>query len=144
MPQMMKERAVVFPDSTTPGGGLPGLPGMGAGGGMPDLQGIMAQAMQMQQQMMDAQEELSKTVVEGSAGGGLVTARVTGSGELVGLDIKPAAVDPEDTETLADLVVAAVRDAKSKADALTEERLGGLAGGLPDMGALGGMFGGGF
>ena len=124
---------MVFPE--VPGGGMPG---------MPDMQGMLAQAMQMQQQMIVAQEELAKTVVEGNAGGGLVTARVTGSGDVVRLDIKPEAVDPEDTETLADLVVAAIRDAKNKADALAEEKLGGLAGGLPDMGALGGMFGGGF
>jgi nucleoid-associated protein EbfC len=130
---------VVFPE--VPGGGVPGMPNIP---GMPDMQGMLAQAMQMQQQMMDAQEELAKTVVEGNAGGGLVTARITGSGDLVGLDIKPEAVDPEDTETLADLVVAAVRDAKHKADALAEERLGGLAGGMPDLGSLGGMFGGGF
>ena len=124
-----------FPE--VPGGGVPNIPGR------PDMQGMLAQAMQMQQQMMDAQEELAKTVVEGSAGGGLVTARVTGSGDLVGLDIQPAAVDPDDIETLADLVIAAVRDARNKGDALAEEKLGGLAGGMPDMGALGGMFGGG-
>lgn len=134
---------MVFPDSAGPGGGLPGLPGGlgGLGGGMPDMQAMLAQAMQMQQQMMDAQAELEKTVVSGTAGGGLVTARVTGTGELVGLDISPEAVDPEDTETLADLVVAAVRDARNNADQLAEEKMGPLTGGMPDMGSLGGMFG---
>src|SRR5260221_7782028 len=114
-------------------GGLGGL-----GGGMPDMQAMLAQAMQMQQQMMDAQAELEKTVVTGTAGGGLVTARVTGTGELVGLDIAREAVDPDDTETLADLVVAAVRDARNAADRLAEEMMGPLSGGMPDMGGLGG------
>lgn len=131
---------MVFPDASGPAGGLPGGLG-GLGGGMPDMQAMLAQAMQMQQQMMDAQAELENTVVSGSAGGGLVTARVTGTGELVALEISPAAVDPEDTETLADLVVAAVRDAKNNADKLAEEKLGPLAGGMPDVGTLGGMFG---
>ena len=135
---------MVFPDSVVPGGGVPGVPGVpGMPGGMPDMQAMLAQAMQMQQQMMDAQQELADTIVSGSAGGGLVTARVTGTGELVGLDIKPEAADPEDTETLADLVLAAVRDARNAADQLAEEKLGGFAGGM-DPGALGGMFGGGF
>jgi DNA-binding YbaB/EbfC family protein len=131
---------VVFPDSAVPGGGLPNM-----AGGMPDVQGMLAQAMQMQQEMAAAQQELANTIVTGTAGGGLVTARVTGSGDLVGLDIKPEAVDPEDTETLADLVIAAVRDARSAADQLAEERLGGVAEDMGlDLGALGGgMFGGG-
>jgi DNA-binding protein YbaB len=74
--------------------------------------------------------------IEGSAGGDLVTATVTGSGELVGLVIKPEAVDPSDTETLADLVVAAVRDATNKAQAVAASKLGPLAGGLGMGGGL--------
>jgi DNA-binding protein YbaB len=74
--------------------------------------------------------------IEGSAGGDLVTATVTGSGELVGLVIKPEAVDPTDTETLADLVVAAVRDATNKAQAVAASKLGPLAGGLGMGGGL--------
>ena len=138
-----KELAVVFPDS---GGGVPGLPGgvPGFGGGaMPDMSSMMQQAMQMQQDMMAAQEELENTVVSGSAGGGLVTARVTGTGELVGLDIAPAAADPQDTETLADLVIVAVREARAAADRLAEEKMGPLTGGLGGaLGGLGGLFGG--
>jgi nucleoid-associated protein EbfC len=95
-----------------------------------DMSAFLAQAQAMQEQLMNAQEELAATFVEGSAGGGLVTATVTGSGELVGLVIKPEAVDPEDTETLADLIVAAVRDANHQAQALAASRLGPLAGGL--------------
>jgi DNA-binding protein YbaB len=74
--------------------------------------------------------------IEGSAGGDLVIATVTGSGELVGLVIKPEAVDPSDTETLADLVVAAVRDATNKAQAVAASKLGPLAGGLGMGGGL--------
>ncbi|MFD0639280.1 YbaB/EbfC family nucleoid-associated protein [Catenulispora yoronensis] len=106
-----------------------------------DLQGMLGQAMQMQQQMMEAQQELENTVVTGTASGGLVTARVTGTGDLVGLDIKPEAVDPEDTELLADLVVAAVRDARAAADRLASEKMGPLGGGMPDLGNLGNLFG---
>ena len=74
--------------------------------------------------------------IEGSAGGDLVTATVSGAGELVGLVIKPEAVDPDDTETLADLIVAAVRDATSKAQAIAASKLGPLAGGLGMGGGL--------
>jgi DNA-binding YbaB/EbfC family protein len=84
----------------------------------------------MQQQLIDAQEELANSRFDGTAGGDLVTATVTGSGELVGLVIKAEAVDPDDTETLADLVLAAVRDANHKAQAIAASKLGPLAGGL--------------
>jgi nucleoid-associated protein EbfC len=99
-----------------------------------DMSGLLAQAQAMQQQLLNAQQELAETVVTGSAGGDLVVATVTGSGELTGLTIKPEAVDPEDTETLADLVVAAIRDANSKAQALAAAKLGPLAGGLGGTG----------
>ena len=95
-----------------------------------DMSGLLAQAQAMQAAADAAQQELAETEVEGTAGGDLVTATVTGAGELVGLVIKPEAVDPEDTETLADLVVAAVRDATAKAQALAAAKLGPLAGGL--------------
>ena len=95
-----------------------------------DMAGLLAQAQAMQAQLMSAQQELAEATVEGTAGGDMVTATVTGAGELVGLVIKPAAVDPEDTETLADLVLAAVRDANHQAQALAASKLGPLAGGL--------------
>jgi DNA-binding YbaB/EbfC family protein len=99
-----------------------------------DMSGLLAQAQAMQQQLLDAQRELAEATVEGSAGGGLVTATVSGAGELLGLVIKPEAVDPEDTETLADLVLAAVRDATGKAQALAAAKLGPLAGGMGGLG----------
>jgi nucleoid-associated protein EbfC len=95
-----------------------------------DMSGLLAQAQAMQQQLLQAQQELAETQVTGSAGGDLVTATITGAGELIGLVIRPEAVDPDDTETLADLVLAAVRDATGKSQALAAAKLGPLAGGL--------------
>ena len=103
------------------------------GGGTPDMQQLLQQAQQMQQQLMDAQERLAETKVEGSAGGGLVTATVTGTGELTGLTIDPRAVDPDDTETLADLILAAVRDATNNAADLQAQTMGPLAGAFGEM-----------
>ena len=80
-----------------------------------DLQGLLAQAQAMQDQLERAQSELSEMSVTGSAGGGLVQATVSGTGELTGLVIAPDACDRDDTETLADLILAAVRDANAKA-----------------------------
>ncbi len=91
---------------------------------------LLKQAQQMQQQLVAAQEELARTEVTGTAGGGLVSATMTGSGELTALTIDPSAVDPDDLETLQDLVVAAVHDAKREADALAARAMGPLAGGL--------------
>ena len=106
------------------------------GGGQPNMQQLLQQAQKMQQDLAAAQQELAEASVEGSAGGGLVKATVTGAGELKGLVIAPEAVDPEDTETLADLVLAAVRDANSAAQELQQQKLGPLAqglGGMPGM-----------
>ncbi|MFC5908119.1 YbaB/EbfC family nucleoid-associated protein [Streptacidiphilus monticola] len=100
------------------------------GGGQPDMQALLQQAQQMQEQLQRTQAELAAATVEGTAGGGLVKATVSGAGELKALVIAPEAVDPDDTETLADLVVAAVRDATDAAQRLAAERLGPLAQGL--------------
>jgi DNA-binding YbaB/EbfC family protein len=100
------------------------------------MMALLQQAQQVQQQLADAQQRLAETTVTGSAGGGLVTATVTGTGELTGLTISPEAVDPDDTETLADLVLAAVRDATHSAEELQQQAMGPLAsgfGGLPGM-----------
>ena len=91
---------------------------------------LLKQAQQMQQQLVAAQEELAQREVTGSAGGGLVTATMTGSGDVTAITIAPSAVDPDDLETLQDLVVAAVRDAKREADARAASAMGPLAGGL--------------
>ena len=88
--------------------------------GSVDLQGLLQQAQAMQDQLEQAQAALAAPPVKGTAGGDLVEATVTGTGELVGLVIKPEACDPTDTETLADLIVAAVRDANHQAMALAQ------------------------
>lgn len=100
----------------------------GAGGF--DMSNLLAQAQAMQSQLMEAQANLESAEVEGTAGGGLVTALVSGTGELLSLTISRNAVDPDDTETLADLIVAAVRDASENAKELAAETMGPLAGGL--------------
>jgi len=94
------------------------------------MQQLMKQAQKMQQQVLAAQQELAATEVSGSAGGGLVSATVTGAGELVSLRIDPQVVDPDDVETLADLVVAAVRDATRAAQEMQADKMGPLSGGL--------------
>ncbi len=106
-------------------------------GGQPDMAQLLQQAQQMQQDLASAQQELAETEVTGSAGGGLVTATMTGTGELTALTIAPSAVDPDDVETLQDLVVAAVRDASRAASELAAERMGPLTGGLAGGGGLG-------
>ena len=106
---------------------------------MANMQKIMQQAAQMQQQVAAAQQQLAETEVSGSSGGGLVTAVVSGSGELRSIKIDPKVVDPEDVETLADLIVAAVRDAGANAQKLAAEKMGPLAGGIADTGGLGGL-----
>ncbi|GAA1963926.1 YbaB/EbfC family nucleoid-associated protein [Kitasatospora viridis] len=100
------------------------------GGGQPNMQALLKQAQKMQQDLAQAQQELAEARLTGSAGGGLVEATVTGNGELTALTISPQAVDPEDTETLADLVLAAVRDAVGEAQKMAAERMGPLTQGL--------------
>ncbi|HEY9898270.1 MAG TPA: YbaB/EbfC family nucleoid-associated protein [Pantanalinema sp.] len=104
------------------------MPG-GFGGGM-DLQKMMKQAQKMQEDLMKAQENLGSQTVEGTAGGGAVTVSANGHKEITGIKIKPEAVDPDDVETLEDLVLAAVRDAQAKAGALADNQIGGVTGGL--------------
>jgi DNA-binding YbaB/EbfC family protein len=100
-------------------------------GGQPNMQQLMKQAQQLQRQMLTAQEEIAAARVEGHAGGGMVTAVVSGTGGLEEIRIDPAAVDPDDVDTLADLVVAAVRDAQRAAQELAAEKMPQLPGGLP-------------
>jgi nucleoid-associated protein EbfC len=98
--------------------------------GMPDMKALFEQASAMQQRMVDAQAELAEARVTGSSGGGLVTATVDGTGELLSLDISPDVCDPSETETLSDLVVAAIRDASAKANEHAANQLEDLSGGL--------------
>lgn len=98
--------------------------------GTPDLQSLLQQASAMQERLVSAQAELQDTRVEASAGGGLVSATVTGTGDLVSLRIDPTACDPSDTETLADLIVAAVHKAVEQAQQAAADTLGDLTGGF--------------
>jgi DNA-binding YbaB/EbfC family protein len=91
----------------------------------------------MQEQLEAAQAELAAAEVTGTAGGGLVTATLTGGGELTSLAIDPKAVDPEDVETLQDLVVAAVRDAQRAVGELANQKMGPVTGGLGGLGLPG-------
>jgi nucleoid-associated protein EbfC len=103
----------------------------------PNMQQILKQAQKMQQDMLAAQEALKDEVVEASAGGGMVTARVSGDLVLKAVTIDPEAVDPEDVELLQDMVLAAVNEALRSAQELAETKLGGITGGL--TGGLGGL-----
>ncbi len=105
----------------------------GGGGGF-DLSSLLQQAQAMQQQMVAAQQELAEAEVVGTVGDGLVNVTLNGTGELVKVKIRSGSFDPDDTEDLEDLIVAAYRDARAQADALASQALGPLAGGLPGMG----------
>lgn len=106
--------------------------------GMPDLGALLQQAQQMQADMAQAQADLADTEVTGHAGGGLVSATVTGDGQLRSLVIDPSVVDPADVETLADLIIAAVRDAGRAAAELAEQAMGSVAGSLGGPAGIGG------
>lgn len=91
---------------------------------------LLAQAQQMQQKLLEAQQQLANSEVHGEAGGGLVKVTVKGSGEVVGVQIDPKVVDPADIETLQDLIVGAMADASSQVTKMAQERLGALAGAM--------------
>jgi len=102
-----------------------------------DFGKLMQQAQEMQEQMQKAQEEMEHEVVEGTAGGGAVTVKASGTGKLLEIKITKEAVDPEDVETLEDLVLAAVNEALRSSRALMESKMSGLMpGGLGDLGGL--------
>jgi DNA-binding YbaB/EbfC family protein len=99
-------------------------------GGRFDMNQLLQQAQQMQAQMAQAQAELANETVEASAGGGLVTVKATGAGEIKEIRIDPKAIDPDDPELLEDTVLAAVNEALRSAQALAQSKLGGSLGGL--------------
>jgi DNA-binding YbaB/EbfC family protein len=102
-------------------------------GGQPNLQKLMKQAQQMQKQLEAAQAALAETEVTGTAGGGLVTVVVTGAGDFRSVSIDPQAVDPQDIETLEDLVLAAITNATEEVRKITEKKMGPLQSGLPSF-----------
>jgi nucleoid-associated protein EbfC len=106
-------------------------------GGQPNLQQLMKQAQKMQQQLAEAQAELAEAEVTGTSGGGLVTVTISGSGEVKSVKIDPKAVDPDDVETLEDLVLAAVHNANDAVRKLTEQKMGPVTGGMGGLGLPG-------
>ncbi|MBQ6795171.1 MAG: YbaB/EbfC family nucleoid-associated protein [Clostridia bacterium] len=108
-------------------GGFPrGMGGMGGG----NMQGMIRQAQKMQEEMLKAQEELGEKTVEASVGGGVVTVTANGKKELVSINIKPEAVDPDDVEMLQDLIVSAVNEAMRKADEMAASSMSRITGGM--------------
>jgi hypothetical protein len=98
---------------------------------MTDFMGLMKQATQLQSKMQELQAEIDTIEVEGAAGGGMVTVRLTAKGELKGIHLDDALLKPEEKEMLADLLIAAHADARRKADALLQDKMKSLTGGLP-------------
>jgi DNA-binding YbaB/EbfC family protein len=98
---------------------------------MADFMGLMKQAAQLQSKVQALQEELASIEVEGSAGGGLVTVTLTAKSDLKGVRIDPSLLKPEETEILEDLLVAAHAEARRKAEALMQDKMKDLTGGLP-------------
>ena len=101
-----------------------------SGGGMPgNMNNLMKQAQRMQRQMEQAQQELASSELTASAGGGAVKVTVSGTKEIKSIEIAPEAVDPEDIETLQDLIVAAVNEAMRKVDEQSESAMSKMTGG---------------
>jgi DNA-binding YbaB/EbfC family protein len=101
-----------------------------------DMNKMLQQVQQMQARMAEVQKELANERVQATAGGGMVTVTASGSGEIVEIKISPEAIDPDDPELLADMILAAVNEAIRSAQSLAESKLGGAAG-LGDLGSLG-------
>ena len=104
----------------------------------PNMQQMLKQVQRMQAEVARAQEEIAAAEVEASAGGGMVSVRVSGALVLKEVRIDPAAIDPEDPELLSDMVLAAVNEALRAAQELAAQKMGGATAGL-DLGALGGL-----
>ena len=98
---------------------------------------LLKQAQKMQRNMMQAQEELEGMEIEGNAGGGIVTVKVNGKGDILTLKIDPDAVDPEDVEMLEDTILAAIKDAAGKARVISEQKMTEASGGFAGMDGMG-------
>ncbi|MBC6794912.1 MULTISPECIES: YbaB/EbfC family nucleoid-associated protein [Corynebacterium] len=100
----------------------------------PDMNQLMQQAQQMQAQLQEAQREIAASTVKGEAGNGLVTISIAGTGEVTDMEIDPKIVDPEDIDTLKDLLLGAFKDANQKLQTLAEEKMGPLSQGMGGLG----------
>ena len=98
----------------------------GGMGGFGNMQNLMRQAQKMQEDMLKAQEELASTEIEGVSGGGMVKVKLNGKKEFLGVNLAREAVDPDDIEMLEDLILAAYKDAETKAQALSDDKMGGF------------------
>ena len=108
----------------------------GVGGGPQNMQSMLRQAQKMQEQMTEKQEELDAREYDIQAGGGAVTVKINGKKEIVSLDIKPEIVDPDDIETLSDVLIAAFNEAIKKVEDVNSEAMQNITGGL----SIPGMF----
>src|SRR5690348_14503396 len=106
------------------------LPGLGSMGGLGNIGNLMKEAQKTAERMQNVETELSETTLEATSGGGMVTATVTGAGQVVGLTIDPKVVDPDDVEMLQDLVLSAIREALEQAGRMREEKIQSITGGL--------------
>jgi DNA-binding YbaB/EbfC family protein len=102
-----------------------------------DMNKMLREAQRMQEELARAQEDAAKEEVEASAGGGMVRVKANGAGEIVAITIDPKAIDPDDPELLADMVLAAVNEALRSAQSLMQSKVSGLLPG--DLGGLGGL-----
>jgi hypothetical protein len=98
---------------------------------MPDFLGLMKQAAQLQSKMQELQAELDTIEVEGTSGGGMVTVKLSAKGDLKGIKVDDSLMKPGEKEILEDLLVAAHADARRKAEAVMQEKMKGLTGGMP-------------
>jgi nucleoid-associated protein EbfC len=105
-----------------------------------DMNKMLREAQRMQEELAKAQEEAANEVVEASAGGGMVTVKANGAGDVVEIKIDPKAIDPDDPELLEDMILAAVNEALRSSRSLMESKMSGLIPG--DLGGLGGLLGG--
>ncbi len=102
----------------------------GMGGGMPNMNNMMKQVQQMQKKMQEVQEEVEKRELEVSAGGGAILVKINGKKEVLSIDIKPEAIDPDDVEMLQDLIVAAVNEAIRSAEEMVSKEMSKVTGNM--------------
>ncbi|MCB1485946.1 MAG: YbaB/EbfC family nucleoid-associated protein [Bauldia sp.] len=95
-----------------------------------DMMGMMKQAKQLQEKMQSMQDEVAAMEIEGSAGGGMVTVTMNGKGEVKGVRIDPSLLKPEEAEIVEDLIVAACHEARTKGDALLQDKMREMTGGM--------------
>ena len=105
----------------------------------PSMNEMLRQAQKMQEDMQNKQAELEAREYEVSAGGGVVKVKINGKREIMNIDIAQEIVDPDDIETLSDILVAAVNEAIKKVDSASDEEMGKITGGIPGMGGMMGM-----